>query len=185
MTDTMRGSERGSETPRERSFLEKAGCGCLALVALLFVAAMFLPAQGRARESLSSQCLHNLKGIALGLSMYASDYGGYLPSDIDAPLTVYLEGYCTATECAQHRQKYVYLLRGRHERLDAFTDPARQVFAYCPGPHPVDRRNWSLTHPSHAVAFLNGSVQMLTEAELLALSHRIRQTKRGADAIAP
>jgi len=155
-------------------------------VALLFVAAMLLPAQGGARaSSLSTQCAQNLKDLSLALYMYQSDNGGYLASEIDASLFVYADGNHRIGECLQHGQKYVYLLRGRHERLDAFTDPARQVFAYCPGSHPVDRRNWSLTHPSHAVAFLNGSVQILTEGELLALSRRIRQARTGADVATP
>ncbi|NQV26251.1 MAG: DUF1559 domain-containing protein, partial [Rhodopirellula sp.] len=51
----------------------------IAVIAVLV--ALLLPAVQQARERARSiQCMSNLKQIGLGLTSYAGDYGGYLPS---------------------------------------------------------------------------------------------------------
>ncbi len=50
----------------------------IAIIAIL--AAMLLPALSAARErARATSCLNNLKQIGTGLSMYAGNYGGYIP----------------------------------------------------------------------------------------------------------
>ena len=54
----------------------------IAIIAIL--AAMLLPALSRARESARrSLCLSNLKQFGLALSMYASDWDGRVPPELD------------------------------------------------------------------------------------------------------
>ncbi len=69
------------------------GCVAFTLIELLMViaiigilAALVLPPLSRAKAAARrTECLNNLKQVALGLLMYADDYGQVLPGRSPAP----------------------------------------------------------------------------------------------------
>ena len=157
----------------------RTGCGCgIALLLFPLLAEMLMPARGRARDSLRfSQCIQNLKTIAVAMQFYQEDYGGYLPPDVLPTLLPYL-GDQSPAYCAEHDKPYVYLPRGRMESLASPDTPSMRVCAYCPGPHPADDADEELERPSYCFLFLDGHVECVPEDDLPIVIQRVRRALR-------
>jgi len=81
------------------------GRRCFTLIELLVViaiigilAAMLFPVFARARESArKTQCLSNVKNIAMGIQMYLADYDRLFPSEHNQQARQYIIDYCGAS----------------------------------------------------------------------------------------
>ena len=124
-----------------------AWCAGYLLFALLMLG-FLLPQLGRAREtSCRIVCYTNLKQIYLALKMYADDYSGCLPPDLETLKTqCYLTDdqtfYCPTQRKNENPGRIYYEYYGRGHKI---TDQPFLLLADRPGNHPFHYRNMMLS----------------------------------------
>ena len=124
-----------------------AWCAGYLLFALLMLG-FLLPQLGRAREtSCRIVCYTNLKQIYLALKLYADDYSGFLPPDLETLKTqCYLTDnqtfYCPTQRKNEKPGRIDYEYFGRGHKI---TDPPFLLLADRIGNHPFHFRNMMLS----------------------------------------
>src|SRR5512140_3203612 len=79
---------------RRRGFTLIALLVVIAIIGIL--AAMLFPVFARARESArKTQCLANVKNLAIAINMYLTDYDKFWPKAIDSGLAAYMDSGST------------------------------------------------------------------------------------------
>ena len=124
-----------------------AWCAGYLFFALLMLG-FALPQLGRAREtSCRISCYTNLKQIYIALKMYADDYSGWLPPDLETLKTqCYLTDdrtcYCPTQQKNEKPGRIDYEYYGRGHKI---TDPPFLLLADRDGNHPFHYRNMMLS----------------------------------------
>ncbi len=135
--------------PREKQLSRKtrlAWCAGYLLFAVLMLG-FLLPQLGAASEKPRRiACYSNLKQIHIALRMYADDYSGWLPPDLETLKEGYLTDdvtyYCPTQLKNEKSGRIDYEYYGRGHKI---TDPPFLLLADRPGNHPFHFRNMMLS----------------------------------------